>query len=259
MNEDQRQVLTAQTVTKQAIANGDFQSILTEDTTFELTLSTLLILDMTALDYEYPTVILDLERGLVASKQRTRQIIACFLDDSPLNLIFPRVVKRLVAIDHRVLPLSFGWLTFVPLSSATHGESDWVGVHHLAQHQRVGLNQRFTWADYQAETYYRGHFDNLLHVASLYSETFIYILEELVTFCGGILQKPLVRQRFYTCDCPAHCTLRQQRVYMTLFNEAHLQLVTECFYPKSEWPNVRVRLEFRQAAWQRYFRMSKYN
>lgn len=259
MDKFQRELLSSTMITKQAIAKGDFQTILTEVSTVKIELSTLLILDMTSFEFDYPTVILDKEHGLIASKQRTRQLIACFLDQSPLNLIFPRVIKRLMDMDHRVLPLSFGWFSFVPLSSATHGEADWVGLYELDRYAKVADKEQLTWADYRAQVDYRGDFEALVHVASLYSEAFINLLTELVTFCGADLKRPPHRFRFQSCDCPTHCQLKRQKLYVDLFNDTHLKLITECFYPESEWPDLKIRLDYRQAAWRRYARLEKYS
>ncbi|MFD1671027.1 hypothetical protein ACFQ5M_02825 [Agrilactobacillus yilanensis] len=260
MNYDQRWLLHAQIVTKRGLVEHRFDKILEVDPAFEISLNTLLILDMTQMNFQYATVILDLERGLVATPRRTRQLISRFLNRSPLTLICPRIIKQLLPLKHRVLPLSFGRQTFVPLTSASHGESDWVGVQHLIHYMGQERKRELIWRrGLRATVEYKGDFEKLMHLAVLYSELLVALLQEVAQSCGLLLAKNEQLLGFYTCDCLGHQLLREQQVSFRDFSRHFEQLLGDCLYPAKEWPDTTIRSDYLASGFRSYDRLKKFD
>lgn len=259
MDMDLRRFLKAEIFSKAAVLEGRFEAILVIDNDYRIGIDALLILDMTSTTYNYPTVILDVAVGVVATTQRTRQLISHYLDHSPFTLVSLRVIKDMAALKYRMLPVCCGQVGFAPLASASHGESDWVGVYHLRSYQGP-IEWQLKWHyGFRGQVLYTRDLEVLLHHVSVYGEIMVDLIRKILPCCGLELAPIRRNNRFSRCDCWVHTQIRQQQYTLQDFLAQYRILLDDCFYPKKEWPNWTIRLDYTKAAWYRYERLKKFN
>ena len=233
------QVHFSDTLTKHRIVQGLFDADIQADETVQIEQTTLLLYDTSQEAVAFNTLVVDQNRGLIATQKTTRQLIARLQDTSLGTIREARIYRNMLHIANGVVPLVYGRSLFIPMASPFRGNCDWINGRHIHTIRDLDKATELLWdKGIKAQVFDYHDFETKIHDAVLICQYSIQILKEM--YESGYLHEAdnEILGRYNNCDCPNHQRLAQAEPLVPAYQAAQLEVFLSCAFPKSEYDPV---------------------